>query len=166
MGGAEFAFAPALLPWQTPYNGVFFAMLCAIAGLIAIAAQMRWRAALPALALISASAAAFVVELTPMLVHRVTAGEPAFVAARVPYEADVYALHLNQVLLPPTRSRILALAQSKREFDHAMEMDTPYSEVSNEYIGAFGVLGFFVLCWTLARSVVTARRATRPSRRH
>jgi len=150
-----------LLPLQTPYNGVFFAALCLVAGATAVAQRPRWRSALPAMALIFAVASAFIIELAPVLLHRKMVGEQTFSAARIPIEAETYSLHLNQLLLPPTGYRIAAVAQAKFGFDHAMDMDTPYTEVSNQYLGVFGVLGFAALFWALARAV-SARRAINP----
>jgi len=147
-----------LLPLQTPYNGVFFAALCLVAGSIAVAQRQCWRSALPAIVLLGAVACSFVVELAPVLAHRISAGDPAVAAARVPIEAERYSLRLNQVLLPTTSHRISALAQTKSAFDDAMDVDSPYTEVSNQYIGAFGVFGFAMLFWALARAV-SARRA-------
>ena len=42
-----------MLPLQTPYNGVFFAGLCLVAGAIAIAQRPRWRSVLPVLVLLA-----------------------------------------------------------------------------------------------------------------
>gem|GEM_PF-1564933 len=148
-----FALATAfLLPLQTPYNGFFFAYLCAVGAVIATVQRRRWRAALPALALSAAVAVAFLIELAPVVIHRIGVGEPTLVAARTPAEAEIYSLRLNQVLLPTINHHIGALRQIKRAFDHTMGFDNPYTEVSNQYIGAFGVLGFLALFWTLARN--------------
>jgi phosphoglycerol transferase len=143
-----------LIPLQTPYNGVFFAFLCLVAGAIAIARRPQLRAALPALVLIVATAVSFCAEQVPVLLHAHNVGTAVSVADRLPQEAEVYALHLNQVLLPPREHRVVALAQAKRRFDMAMGFDIPYYEVRDQYIGAFGVFGFGMLLWSLARAGV------------
>ena len=148
----------ALIVWQTPYNGVFFVLLACVAGAIALAGARRWQTVLPVAAVILAAGAAFLVEIAPVIAHRATAGEPAFVAARIPSEADTYAMHLSQVLLPTYASRSKTLVHAKRMFDHAFGLDAPYLEVSNQYIGALGVFGFLLLGWALVQSVATRTR--------
>jgi phosphoglycerol transferase len=141
-----------LIPLQTPYNGVFFAFLCLVAGALAIARRPQLRVALPTLVLVAATAAAFSTEQVPVLRHARDAGAAVSVADRSPQEAEIYALHLNQVLLPPRGHRVAALAQSKRGFDTAMGLDVPFYEVRDQYIGVFGIFGFGVLLWSLARA--------------
>jgi phosphoglycerol transferase len=141
-----------LMPLQTPYNGVFFAFLCLVAGALAIARRPQLRAALPALVLVVATAASFCAEQVPVLLHARDVGANAGLTDRPPLDAEVYALHLNQVLLPPREHRVVALAQAKRRFDTAMGFDIPYYEVRDQYIGALGILGFCALLWSLARA--------------
>lgn len=141
-----------MLPLQTPYNGVFFAGLCLVAGAIAIAQRPRWRSLLPTLILLASVVAAFLAEQIPALLHKQAAGSSAQIAARNPFEAEVYSLHLNQVLLPTTEHRLDRAASAKRAFDHDMKLDMPFYEIRNQYIGILGVAGFVVLMWALARS--------------
>jgi phosphoglycerol transferase len=141
-----------LIPLQTPYNGVFFAFLCLAAMAIAIARRPQPRTALPALVLVAATAAAFCAEHLPVLLHAREVGAAVGVADRAPREAEVYALHLNQVLLPPREHRVAMLAQAKRGFDAAMGFDIPFYEVRDQYIGVFGIFGFGMLLCSLART--------------
>ena len=141
-----------LLPLQTPYNGVFFVALCVVAGAIAIAQSARWRSAIATTVVVLVTAAAFMAEQLPVLVHELHAGAPVEVADRLPIEAENYSLHLNQVLLPTTGHRIDAVAKAKQGFDRALHLDAPFYEVRNQYIGLFGVFGFFALFWSLARA--------------
>lgn len=145
-----------LIPLQTPYNGVFFAFLCLVAAALVIARRPQLRVALPALVLVAATAASFCAEQLPVLLHARDVGANAGLTDRPPLDAELYALHLNQVLLPPREHRVVALAQAKRRFDTAMGFDVPYYEVRDQYIGAVGVFGFVVLLWSLARA--TSRR--------
>lgn len=141
----------ALVPLQTPYNGVFFAYLCVIAGAIAMARNARWRTLLATLSLLIATACAFVTEQIPVMLHALEAGKPALVAERLPVEAQIYSMQLNQVLLPTNVDRRRTVAKAAAEFDEAMAV--PFSEVRNQYIGAFGVLGFVMLMWALCRAI-------------
>jgi len=149
-----------LIPLQTPYNGVFFASLCLVAGAVAIARRPQLRTAIPALILVAATAASFCAEQLPVLLHAREVGSNAGIVDRPPIDAETYALHLNQVLLPTSRHRVPALAQAKRRFDNAMGLDVPYYEVRDQYIGAFGVFGFGVLLFSLARG---SRRESTPA---
>jgi len=148
-----------LLPLQTPYNGFFFALLCPVAGAIALARRASWRAAIGCLALLLAVGVTFAAELTPMFLHSLANGTAASTGERVPYAADVFSLRLHQVLLPTVWDHLKWVAHAKRGFDQAMHMDQPYTEVSNQYIGALGVLGFVALFWVLARATRQGARA-------
>ena len=139
-----------LLPLQTPYNGVFFASLCLVAGAIAVAQRPRWRSTLPTAVLLAAVAAAFLAEQVPAALYKHADGNAA--AVRNPIEAQIYSLHLNQVLLPTTEHRLDKVAAAKRAFDHGMKLDAPFYEIRNQYIGFLGVLGFIALLWALARA--------------
>jgi len=150
-----------LLPLQTPYNGVFFAMLCVVAGAIAVAARPHWRMLLPAVVLATATAFAFLLEQAPVMLHAQEVGEAA-AADRSPIESETYALHLNQVLLPPAQHRITALADAKQRFDAALQLDAPFYEIRDQYIGLFGILGLAALLWSLARGAVS-QQARHPS---
>ncbi|NCT66832.1 MAG: hypothetical protein GXC76_04205 [Rhodanobacteraceae bacterium] len=145
-----------LLPLQTPYNGVFFAVLCAVAGALALAHRPRWRSVWPALVLAAAVSCAFVAEQVPALLHKAEAGANLSVAERSSQEAQLYAMRLNQVLLPFSGHRLAALAQAKQGFDQALEV--PEAEFRDQYIGVLGVLGLLALLWALARAVTS--RAT------
>lgn len=139
-----------LLPLQTPYNGVFFAFLCAAAGVLALARRPHWRSAWPALVLLGAVSGAFVAEQVPALLHKTEAGANLNVAARSSQEAELYAMRLNQVLLPVSSHRLAAWAQAKQDFDQALEV--PEAEFRDQYIGVLGVLGLLALLWALARA--------------
>lgn len=142
-----------LLPLQTPYNGVFFAALCMVAGALAVARLPRWRSTWPALVLAAATAGAFVAEQIPSLLHKAEAGANLNVATRASQEAEMYAMRLNQVLLPPSNHRITAVAQAKQDFDQAL--DVPPDEFRDQYIGVLGVLGLLALLWSLGRAVAS-----------
>jgi phosphoglycerol transferase len=146
-----FALLVALtIPLQTPYNGFFFAMLCLVAGSIALAHKLHWRTALPTLALLVAVGAAFMLERVPTQLHARATGEISIVE-RQPFEADSLSLRLNQVLLPTDGHRLSAVAEAKHGFDVAMKMDAP-NWPNNQYLGVLGVLGFAALLWALARA--------------
>jgi phosphoglycerol transferase len=140
-----------LVPLQTPYNGVFFAFLCVVAGAIALANRPNWRAVFATFALMSCVAATFAIEQVPVLLHQSTRNADVISAERSPEEAELYSLRLNQVLLPDAAHRVDALAQAKREFDDTTNV--PNFEFRNQYIGALGILGLLALLWVLARAV-------------
>jgi phosphoglycerol transferase len=141
----------ALVPLQMPYNGVFFAFLCVPAAAIAIARDGRWRMAAIAITLLVATGAAFVVEQIPVSLHAWREGKPNMVAARIPAEAEIYSLRLNQVLLPTTIDRRTLLRKFAVDFDQALNV--PVNESHNQYIGLFGVIGFAALLWAVCRSL-------------
>lgn len=143
-----------LLPLQMPYNGVFFATLCMVAGVLTLARKHHWRNAWPALVLAGATTCAFVAEQFPALLHKAELGANLNVAARASQEAEMYAMRLNQVLLPPSNHRIAAVAQAKQDFDQAL--DVPQNEYRDQYIGVLGVLGLLALLWSLARAVASS----------
>ena len=159
-----FALAIALLiPLQTPYNGVFFAFTMCVATAIALAHQPQPRALLPACGLLLATLLSFVGEQVPSMLHHWKAGPATHVADRNPIDAEVYSMHLNQVLLPTTRHIVPKVAEAKRGFDKAMRLDQPFYEIRDQYIGALGVFGFAVLLWSLVQSVgESARTPPRP----
>lgn len=142
-----------LIPLQMPYNGVFFAFLCIVAALIAMAHTLAWRPLLVAAILIAATAGAFVAEQVPVIRHAVEFGATS-TAERLASGAETYSLQLNQVVLPTSSDRRPAVAREMRRFQEAMGI--PPSENRNQYMGAFGVLGFGALVWALLRA--TRRR--------
>jgi phosphoglycerol transferase len=147
-----FAIAIALLvPLQMPYNGVFFAYLAFVAGAIAIAQGGRWRNAVIAVLLVAATGFAFVTEQLPVMLHAREAGDPTFAADRSPFDAEFYALRLNQMLLPTTGDRRPAAAAAKKTFDD--ELGVPDGESRDQYIGIIGILGFVALMWALCRAI-------------
>ena len=149
----RFALAVAvLIPLQTPYNGVFFAFSVGVAAAIAFAQRPQLRTLLPACGLVLATSPSFVGEQAPLMLHHWKAGPVPHVADRNPVDAEIYSLHLNQVLLPTTRHIIPALAEAKRGFDKAMRLDQPFYEIRDQYVGVLGVLGFVVLLWSLVRA--------------
>ncbi len=148
----------ALLPLQTPYNGVFFAALCPVACAIALASNARWRNLWPALVLLFAVSGSFLAEQVPALLHKAEDGVNVNVASRSAQESEMYSLHLNEIVLPYSKHRVDALAKAKRGFDEAL--GTPRAEFQNQYIGVIGVLGLFALLWALVRTVNTNRDET------
>jgi phosphoglycerol transferase len=153
-GRRRFVFAiviAALIPLQMPYNGVFVAYLAGVAAAVAIARDMRWRHVAIAAALLAATCAAFVAEQVPVMLHASEAGKPPFAAERSPGHAELYAMRLNQVLMPTAVDRRPAVAAATRAFDEAMGV--PDAESRNQYIGALGILGFIALMWSLCRAI-------------
>jgi hypothetical protein len=150
-----------LVPLQMPYNGVFFAYLAVVAGAIAFARGLDWRAVAMTAALLAATALAFVLEQVPLILHTIEAGKPALVADRAPWQAELYSLRLNQVLMPTAADRRPFAARAMEAFDAAM--DVPDVESRNQYIGIVGVGGLLALMWTLCRAV--AARAPPPATR-
>ncbi|MBO9665167.1 hypothetical protein [Dokdonella sp.] len=148
-----------LLPLQMPYNGVFFALLCVAAALLALARQPRWRSTWPALVLLAATSCSFVAEQAPALLHKAEVGANLNVATRSSQEAELYSMRLNQVLLPFDGHRLTTLSAAKQDFDDAL--DVPDAEFRNQYIGVIGVLGLLALLWSLARAAT--ERAPSPS---
>ncbi|MBN8726558.1 MAG: hypothetical protein J0H15_02500 [Xanthomonadales bacterium] len=148
-----------LLPLQMPYNGVFFALLAGVGCLIALARLPRWRSMWPTLVLVAATSCTFVAEQVPALAHKMEAGANLNTADRDVAEAELYALRLNQVLMPHASHRLNAFSDAKREFDE--DMRVPAAEFRNQYLGAFGIIGLLALLWSLARAVGAPARANR-----
>lgn len=146
-----------LLPLQMPYNGVFFALLCGIGCVLASARLPHWRSLWPAFVLVGATACSFLAEQAPALLHKAEAGANVSVAGRSPEEAELYALRLNQVLLPPGNHRLDRAANAKRGFDAAMNV--PENEFRDQYLGLFGILGLAALAWALVRAATGGRRS-------
>lgn len=138
-----------LLPLQTPYNGVFFGLLCAAAGAIALAGIPRWRAVWPACVLVVAVSTSFVLEQVPAIRHGASAGPNPAVATRTAAESELYALRVNQLVLPPTFHRLEPFANAKRAFDASVAV--PAVESRDQYLGILGLLGVLGLAWSLAR---------------
>jgi phosphoglycerol transferase len=140
-----------LLPLQMPYNGVFFAYLAVVAGAIAITRGAGLRGVVLTLSLLAATALAFIAEQTPVMLHALAVGKPTSVAERKPVEAEAYSLYLNQLLIPTVVDRRKSAAQAADAFAEALQV--PSTEIRNQYIGAFGVLGFLALGWALCRAI-------------
>jgi phosphoglycerol transferase len=142
--------AAVLVPLQMPYNGFFFAFLCVCSAFIAVAQTMAWRPALAAAVLLAATGGTFVAEQLPVMWHAHEHGA-TLSAERPALDAETYSLRLNEVVLPTTVDRRQRIALSMQRFDQAMEV--PFAENRNQYVGAFGVLGFGALIWALSRAV-------------
>ena len=140
----------ALLPLQTPYNGVFFGLLCVVACGIALAGALRWRVVWPACFLILVVSASFVLEQVPSMLHEAANGPNPAVATRSSAESELLAVRINQLLLPPSFHRLDLLANTKRAFDAALAV--PAVESRDQYVGVFGLLGLLGLAWSLARA--------------
>ncbi|MET0231150.1 MAG: hypothetical protein ABW186_09490 [Rhodanobacteraceae bacterium] len=138
-----------LVPLQTPYNGVFFALLCIVAAFVAVAHTRSWRPLPGAVALMAATGGAFLVEQLPVIVHAQEHGK-TFAAERPASGAQYYSLQLNQVVLPTSADRRPVVARAMHRFQE--ELDIPQTENHNQYIGAFGVFGFGALAWSLFRA--------------
>jgi phosphoglycerol transferase len=146
-----------LLPLQTPYNGVFFGLLCVAACGIALAGAPRWRVVWPACILVLAVSSAFLLEQVPAMRHEAMAGPNPAVAARSAAESELYALRVNQLVLPPTFHRFEPFARAKRAFDASVAV--PAVESRDQYLGILGLFGVLGLAWSLARTAGSARTA-------
>lgn len=140
----------ALLPLQTPYNGVFFALLCVAAGLIWLAQGWHWRKIIIILSLLAATGGAFVIEQIPRWVHQAENGATD-VGSRNPLEAQLYSMHLNQVLLPTLNHRLGILRRQTENFNTVMRV--PPTEIRHQYIGLLGIVGLIALLWALFRGL-------------
>lgn len=149
-----------LLPLQTPYNGVFFALLCVVAGALALARARHWRVLRPVAVLILVVSAAFAVEQIPVWRHAAVEGANPGVAERNAAEAGLLALRLDQVLLPFSVHRVDKVAAAKRAFDAGTAV--PRVESRDQYIGLIGIAGLLALMLALARSVFARTVAPDP----
>lgn len=142
----------ALLPLQTPYNGVFFAFLCACVGAIVVSGRTSFRAGVPALVLLGVTSGTFILEQLPSIAHTIRIGANPHVADRLAWEAELYSLRLHQILLPHAGHPLQVLSDLKSGFDYAMQV--PQFEFRNQYLGFLGVLGLGALFVSLARACV------------
>lgn len=139
-----------LLPLQMPYNGVFFALLCIVAGAIALAQKWRWRKVFVMLSLLAATGCTFMVEQIPRWIHLAEHGVSS-AGHRSPVAAETYSMRLHQVLLPTALHRIAFFRNGSNKFNEKMQV--PASEVRHQYIGMLGLIGLGALLWALFRSV-------------
>lgn len=83
-----------------------------------------------------------VANISPTLIYQYSHGKNAETAARSPFEAEIYGLKINQLLLPVSGHRVAKLAEAKAIYD-------THSPLVNENgfssLGAIGSLGFLIL---------------------
>lgn len=139
-----------LLPLQTPYNGVFFALLCIVAGAIALAQGWHSRKVLVTLSLLAATGCTFMVEQIPRWMYIAEKGKVAS-GDRPAWHAKHLSMQLHQVVLPTEQHRLGIVRDKARDFNEKMRV--PQSEVRSQYIGILGVCGLGALMWALFRSV-------------
>lgn len=137
-----------LLPLQTPYNGVFFAFLCLVAGAITLAQGWRWRKVIVTLSLLAVLGGTFMIEQIPRIIYQAENGRVG-AGQRSPAEAQTYSMQLHQLIIPTTQHRLGFVREQATRFNERMKV--PDSEVRNQYIGILGILGLCALLWTLFR---------------
>lgn len=139
-----------LLPLQTPYNGVFFAFLCLVAGAVALAGRWRWRTVIVTLSFLIITASTFMIEQIPVRIYAAEKGS-AVTVGRSPLEAEIYSMRLNQVFLPTDQHRVRKLRVISQTFNDVMHV--PETEIRNQYVGILGIAGLAALMWAILRSI-------------
>jgi phosphoglycerol transferase len=130
------------------YYAYFTIVLLAVASLYRIVEQRSIRRTGSAAILALTIVAAIAVNLMPNLLHFFADGRNPEVAARAPFEAEIYSLKMTQLVLPVTGHRIPWLAGFKAAYN-GTPLRTPISEGDGAALGACFAAGFGFLLLTL-----------------
>lgn len=137
-------FVAILLPLQTPYNGVFFVFLCGVSAIILLTNTRNWRYLVAPALIIGVVVTTFMAEQIPRWIHVAEHGSVS--VPRTPQDAEIYAMRINQIIVPAHNHRIDVAREFSKSFNETMEV--PNTEVRGQYVGAIGVIGIFVLFWS------------------
>ncbi len=161
--GRNVAMAAALVVvgGSTAYYAVFALLLLAAAGIIRAVVVRSWRGGVPAAASIVAVGTVLVLNLVPGLIYRFGQGPNPALAARKPFESEVFSLSLTQLLAPVQGHRIDALA---RMYEKSVESTIVVGERGNQLGSVFAVAlvcGLLGVCaWALTRRGATGAPRT------
>jgi len=138
----------AILGSDGVYYAFFTILLLMSAGLYRAFEGRSFRRALAAVMLSGAIVLALVLNLLPSIVHFLVDGKNPEVAARLPVEAEIYALKLTQLVLPVTGHRIPWLAGFKAAYN-GTPLPAPINEGDGSALGTCFAAGFCFLLLTL-----------------
>ncbi len=125
------------------YYAFFSIFLLFSAGLIS---SVNYKKLLPlyqALILIGVIALSVIANLAPEILYKMQYGGNAEVAARAPFESELYGLKITQLLLPVDHDRVPVLAALKDSYNHSSMFVT--SEGNFASLGLIGGIGFLTL---------------------
>jgi phosphoglycerol transferase len=124
------------------YHMFFGCFFLAMVGLRAALRDRTIRPLVVAFALVAVSAVVFFAQMLPSVVYSARHGKNQVVAARTPYEAEIYGLRITQMLLPIDNHRVSSMA-NKRAAYRAMSHDGN-NEANVAALGVVGSLGFLL----------------------
>ena len=137
----------ALICVLTGLAGVYYAFFSCFfllaVGIKSAFRERRWTPMIVSTVLILLISGAVGAALVPSLVYQARHGRNAGVAARLPAEADSYALTINEMLLPVAGHPIGAFQRLRQQF--LASPRNPTGEVWSVPLGLVGSLGFLYL---------------------
>jgi phosphoglycerol transferase len=140
----------ALLCVLTGLAGVYYAFfscfLLLMAAVKSAFRERRWTPLAAASVLVLLVAASVATALLPSFLQMARYGRNPAVADRAPAEADVYGLHIGEMLLPVPQHRIKFLAELRQKF-----MAPPRQQVEGAPFAALGILGSLGFCCIAGR---------------
>ena len=137
----------AVLGSDGAYYAFFTIFLLAGAGLYRVFEGRKFHRAGTAALLAGVILLALVLNLLPNIVHFLADGKNPQVAARLPSEAETFALKLTQLVMPIPGHRIPWLAHFKAAYDEAQPGGI--TEADAAALGTFGTAGFCFLLLSL-----------------
>jgi phosphoglycerol transferase len=147
----------AILGSDGAYYACFTILLLMSAGLYRAFEGHSFRRGMGAVMLAGAIILALLLNLLPNIVHILLDGKNQEVAARLPVEAETYALKLTQLVLPITGHRIPWLAGLKTEYNRT-PLPAPLNEGDGSALGTCFAVGFCFLLVTLLTGYPGPRR--------
>jgi phosphoglycerol transferase len=138
----------AVLGSDGAYYAFFTILLLMSAGLYRVFEGHSFRRGMGAVMLAGAIILALLLNLLPNIVHILRDGKNQEVAARLPVEAEFYALKLTQLVLPVTGHRIPWLAGFKAAYNRT-PLPAPLNEGDGSALGTCFAAGFCFLLLTL-----------------
>lgn len=121
----------------------FFGVLCLLtAGLARWAQQSSIVAVRPAIIAIAIVSAGIVANVSPNLVDRLQHGVNHEIAQRLPMEAEIYGLKIDQLLLPRPEHRFTPFAKLTSDYSKTFPL---VNENSSASLGVIGSVGFLAL---------------------
>jgi phosphoglycerol transferase len=145
------------------YYALFTVLLLLVSGIAAAVARRHWRPLIQVGVLVAAIMLTLAANTAPDLIYRAEHGNNPSVGSRLPLESELYALKLDQMILPVSGDRIGPLRRLRQRYDTTAPLVV---EGPPQALGVVTACGFVWLLLLAVGTVLGIGRRTEILERH
>lgn len=140
------------------YYAYFGIVLAILAGIIAAYSSRDLRRLVPAAVVVGVVVLTLALQYAPSYLFWQREGANSTADARQPFESDLYALRMTELVFPATGHRIKRFADAKQFLKESLYAVSPNNVgiADDSSLGIIGVIGFFTLLFWLATAAFRA----------